>query len=100
MTSEDTDSGTRSLLTEHKYFGMVAEQIVVLMQEKVPALKNSKAHFELTGKDSYELATRPHGHGDIHNLLFQTSMLHVVAFAIQSTNVAHSKLLLCEPYYG
>ena len=50
---------------------MEKDQITILKQEKVPALLNNEAHFSLITKDDkFELETKPHGHGDIHTLLF------------------------------
>lgn len=40
-----------------------------MKQEKVPAMKNNDAHFAQTsGKLLIE--TKPHGHGDVHCLLY------------------------------
>lgn len=37
----------------------------------MPALINSQAHFSLLNKDgNLEIETKPHGHGDIHTLLY------------------------------
>ncbi|CAM9713899.1 unnamed protein product [Chrysoparadoxa australica] len=68
MTSQDTDEATRALLADNNNFGMKEGQIQVIMQDKVPALGDSTAKLVTSG-DPYELETKPHGHGDVHQLL-------------------------------
>eukprot|EP01017_Pseudomicrothorax_dubius_P045185 TRINITY_DN7778_c0_g1_i3.p1 TRINITY_DN7778_c0_g1~~TRINITY_DN7778_c0_g1_i3.p1 ORF type:complete len:422 (+),score=149.67 TRINITY_DN7778_c0_g1_i3:49-1266(+) len=69
MTSDDTHTLTEKLLVENSYFGMPKEQIYLMKQEKVPALLNNNAHFALRS-DAFEIDTKPHGHGDVHTLLY------------------------------
>eukprot|EP00451_Oxyrrhis_marina_P015339 CAMPEP_0204318502 /NCGR_PEP_ID=MMETSP0469-20131031/6570_1 /ASSEMBLY_ACC=CAM_ASM_000384 /TAXON_ID=2969 /ORGANISM="Oxyrrhis marina" /LENGTH=587 /DNA_ID=CAMNT_0051299563 /DNA_START=75 /DNA_END=1838 /DNA_ORIENTATION=+ len=69
MTSGDTHEKTVQLLTENKNFGMAEGQITLMMQEKVPALIDISANFACS---DYALETKPHGHGDVHQLLFST----------------------------
>lgn len=38
---------------------------------QVPALGDSSARLVLSGKDPFALETKPHGHGDVHHLLFR-----------------------------
>lgn len=71
MTSDDTHAQTVKLLEEHKNFGMEDGQILLIKQEKVPAMVNSQALFALEDDDAYAIQTKPHGHGDVHMLLFR-----------------------------
>ena len=71
MTSGDTHSDTLTLLEKHNNFGMEKDQIIILKQEKVPAIVDNDAHFSLIkGENRLEIETKPHGHGDIHTLLY------------------------------
>lgn len=71
MTSDDTHDQTVKLLEDNNYFGMPKDQISFMKQEKVPALINSEAHF-VQKAGTLELETKPHGHGDIHTLIYHT----------------------------
>eukprot|EP00494_Astrolonche_serrata_P032642 UN32911 len=71
MTSGDTHDKTVKLLEDNNYFGMEKEQLYLLKQEKVPALSDTYAHFAQKSDNKYELQTKPHGHGDVHALMFQ-----------------------------
>jgi len=71
MTSDDTDALTRQLLERHKYFGLARDQVVIFKQGKVPALLDNDAHFALDPKDPFQIESKPHGHGDVHTLLYQ-----------------------------
>lgn len=69
MTSDDTHTLTEELLKAHNYFGMSVDQVTIMKQEKVPAFINSDGHLALEhGKLVIE--TKPHGHGDVHTLLY------------------------------
>jgi UDP-N-acetylglucosamine pyrophosphorylase len=67
MVSDDTESAIRALLEEHSYFGLDKSRVVLLKQEKVAALSDANAAFAMS--DAYTVATKPHGHGDVHFLL-------------------------------
>jgi len=69
MTSGDTHQRTINLLKENNNFGMEADQITLMQQEKVPALSDNDGSFCL--KSPYVLMTKPHGHGDVHALMQQ-----------------------------
>ena len=94
MTSDDTDGMTTELLHKHHNFGMTSTQLTIFKQGKVPSLLDNEAHFTLEEGDPYVLDTKPHGHGDVHMLLYQTGIIqrwveqrgrkHVVFF--QDTN--------------
>lgn len=74
MTSDDTYSETVKLLEEKNNYGMLKQQITIIKQEKVPALRDSKARFALV-KNEPLIETKPHGHGDIHTLLYQHGLV-------------------------
>lgn len=60
------------LLNENKYFGLKRQQVYIVQQgDGVPALIDNDAHFALDPKDPYKVVTKPHGHGDIHALLYK-----------------------------
>ena len=94
MTSDDTDTLTQRLLADNNNFGMTASQLTIFKQGKVPSLLDNDAHFTLDDSDKYVLDTKPHGHGDVHMLLYQTGIIqrwvkeagrkHVIFF--QDTN--------------
>ena len=67
MTSDDTHAATLELLEKHNYYGMNKDNVTIVKQEKVPAMTNVNAQFELT--KNFEIVTKPHGHGDVHMLL-------------------------------
>eukprot|EP01062_Namystynia_karyoxenos_P018910 TRINITY_DN17055_c0_g1_i1.p1 TRINITY_DN17055_c0_g1~~TRINITY_DN17055_c0_g1_i1.p1 ORF type:complete len:697 (+),score=202.60 TRINITY_DN17055_c0_g1_i1:92-2092(+) len=71
MTSDDTHEKTQQLLREQDNFGLAPGQITLVKQGKVPALANGAAHFATAPGDPYTLLTKPHGHGDVHQLLHQ-----------------------------
>jgi len=75
MTSGDTDAPTRQLLQEHDNFGMEDGQIRIVTQDKVAALKDGNAGLALQDDDRWELQTKPHGHGDVHHLLFREGLV-------------------------
>lgn len=70
MTSGDTDPATRQLLADNNNFGFEDDQVQIVCQDKVAALKDGNAGLSL-GADRWEIETKPHGHGDVHHLLFR-----------------------------
>jgi UDP-sugar pyrophosphorylase len=74
MTSGDTDAPTRALLEAEGYMGLAKSQVTIMMQDKVPALQDNLARLVVDGKDRWSLATKPHGHGDVHHLLHRTGL--------------------------
>jgi UDP-sugar pyrophosphorylase len=74
MTSGDTDAGTRKLLESSNYYGMQPDQIIIVTQDKVPALKDGQAGLALSEKSRWAVDTKPHGHGDVHHLLYKTGL--------------------------
>ena len=71
MTSGDTHEKTVSLLKTHGYYGMRPGQISIVKQNKIPAILDNDCHLALE-KDKLLIETKPHGHGDIHYLLYQS----------------------------
>eukprot|EP00457_Paulinella_chromatophora_P003361 gb/GEZN01003368.1/.p1 GENE.gb/GEZN01003368.1/~~gb/GEZN01003368.1/.p1 ORF type:complete len:666 (-),score=109.55 gb/GEZN01003368.1/:197-2167(-) len=74
MTSGDTNDKTVALLKANNDFGMAKGQITILKQELVPAMSNNKAHFVTEDNDKYMLSCKPHGHGDVHQLLYSSGL--------------------------
>lgn len=68
MTSSDTHDKTVRLLEEHDYYGLKKEQIVILQQERVPALANNEALMAFS-EEAGAIQMKPHGHGDVHSLI-------------------------------
>lgn len=75
MTSGDTDQPTRDLLKANDYFGMDEDMVTIVMQDKVPALNNNNAALALDDDDRWKVQTKPHGHGDVHHLLFREGLV-------------------------
>lgn len=71
MTSGDTDPLTRQLLKDNNNFGMEDDQIQIVCQDKVAALKDSMAGLSVNSNNRWEIETKPHGHGDVHHLLYR-----------------------------
>lgn len=74
MTSDDTHKKTLDLLEEHNYFGLKREQVSIIKQEKVPAFIDNDATFSLN-PEKLEIETKPHGHGDVHKLLYSQGIV-------------------------
>lgn len=55
MTSEDTHSKTLELIRAHNNFGMIEEQITIVKQELVPALKDLDCNFAQDEHDPYKV---------------------------------------------
>ncbi|XP_024394251.1 UDP-sugar pyrophosphorylase [Physcomitrium patens] len=75
MTSDDTHLKTQTLLEDNKYFGMSPNQVHLLKQEKVACLADNDARIALDPSDSYAIQTKPHGHGDVHAVLYNSGLL-------------------------
>ena len=73
MTSNDTNAKTVALLETNNYFGMDKDQITIVQQgQGVPALENNNARIAVVGKT---ILTKPHGHGDVHALLYSNNVV-------------------------
>lgn len=69
MTSDDTHEKTVAVLKKNSYFGLEESQIDMVKQDKVPALLDIDANLSIkTGP--LQVDTKPHGHGDVHMVLF------------------------------
>ncbi|XWS15182.1 hypothetical protein CRYUN_Cryun35bG0072400 [Craigia yunnanensis] len=77
MTSDDTHTRTLDLLESHSYFGMKPTQVKLLKQEKVACLDDNDARLALDPHNKYKIQTKPHGHGDVHSLLYSSDLLNV-----------------------
>jgi len=73
MTSGDTHLKTVELLQRENYFGMDAKHVILMQQEKAPALMDADGRIAVkNGK----VETKPHGHGDVHSLLYDRGLPH------------------------
>lgn len=75
MTSGDTDPLTRQLLADNNNFGMDDDMVTIVTQDKVAALKDGSAGLALDDDDRWSVQTKPHGHGDVHHLLFREGLV-------------------------
>jgi UDP-sugar pyrophosphorylase len=75
MTSGDTDELTRKLLQDNDNFGMDEDLVSIVMQDKVAALKDVNAGLALEDDNRWALQTKPHGHGDVHHLLYREGIV-------------------------
>ncbi|KAL7543336.1 hypothetical protein ACHAWF_007371 [Thalassiosira exigua] len=73
MTSDDTDPPTRQLLADHENFGFDEGQVTIVKQDKVAALSNVDAGLSLASR--WVVETKPHGHGDVHHLLYRSGLV-------------------------
>ena len=73
MTSGDTDPLTRQLLKDNNNFGFDEGQVIIVKQDKVCALKDGNAGLSM--KSKWEIETKPHGHGDVHHLLYREGLV-------------------------
>lgn len=76
MTSDDTHQDTIELLHKHCNFGLDADQITLLKQEKVASLVDNEAKFAINMRTGL-VETKPHGHGDVHTLLHSSGTLRL-----------------------
>lgn len=74
MTSDDTDPLTRQLLAENDNFGFDKDQVTIIKQEKVAALSSTNAALSMSSK--WIIETKPHGHGDVHHLLYKSGLVN------------------------
>lgn len=75
MTSGDTDPLTRQLLKDNNYFGRDPDLVTIVTQDKVAALKDGNAGLALDDDDRWSVQTKPHGHGDVHHLLYREGIV-------------------------
>lgn len=60
-----------SELESHDFFGLDKENITLMRQAEVPSIVDMKGTLAL--KPDGHLLLKPHGHGDIHTLLYQVA---------------------------
>jgi UDP-sugar pyrophosphorylase len=72
MVSDDTDAKTRASLEANNWYGLKKEQVHILKQELVPAIADNDGRLAL--EEKYKLILKPHGHGDIHMLLYTSGL--------------------------
>ena len=72
MVSDDTMEKTSNILETNSYFGLQREQVSLVRQGKVPALLDAHAH--ICKSDRYVVEAKPHGHGDVHSLLYHSKL--------------------------
>lgn len=68
MTSDDTHAKTKALIDSEKRFGL--SSIFLLKQDKVASIVDSEGRMQVD-EDGLPV-TKPHGHGDVHSLLFRS----------------------------
>ena len=74
MVSNDTRKGTEKLLAANKNFGLDDDQIYIVQQGSgVPALLDNNGKFSMD-ETTKMIITKPHGHGDIHELLYTSGV--------------------------
>lgn len=71
MTSQSTNKKVKHYLEENNYFGLNKHDVIIIQQINVPSFGDE--HCNLLYKDS-KIISKPHGHGDIHNLLYSVYM--------------------------
>ncbi|XP_057540253.1 UDP-sugar pyrophosphorylase [Amaranthus tricolor] len=76
MTSDDTHARTLELLESNSYFGMKPTQVSLLKQGKVACLADNDAKIAVDPNNKYRIQTKPHGHGDVHSLLYSSGLLN------------------------
>ncbi|KAK8947791.1 UDP-sugar pyrophosphorylase [Platanthera guangdongensis] len=85
MTSYDTHIPTLKLLESNYFFGMKPDQVILIKQEKVACLDDNDARIALDPNDKYMIQNKPHGHSDVHSLLYNSGLLNkwfVTSFSI------------------
>lgn len=73
MVSNDTHDRTMELLNANDYFGLGRDRVDIIKQENVPALVNNDATIAWD-KENFKIITKPHGHGDVHQLLYHSGV--------------------------
>ena len=73
MVSNDTHDRTVELLERNDYFDLGKENVDIIKQENVPAMIDNSAKIAVD-EGNFKVITKPHGHGDIHNLLYDSGV--------------------------
>lgn len=89
MTSGDTHDQTVNFLKEFDYSLWV--DVHIEMQDKVPAIKDVELNLDVD--ESFNIQTKPHGHGDVHFLIKNSKIIKTwisrgikYVYFIQDTN--------------
>ena len=61
-------------LEKENYYGLDKDYVSLLPQIEVPAIWDSSCQLAL--QEDGHLILKPHGHGDIHTLLYQVLFFH------------------------
>lgn len=73
MVSDDTHDKTIELLEKFDYFDLNKEHVYIIKQVNVPAILDAaKIAFD---RENKKILTKPHGHGDVHCLLFKSGLV-------------------------
>ena len=107
MVSNDTKGHTFKLLKDNKCFGLRRRQIFIVEQGAgVPALADNDAKIVM---QDGKIVTKPHGHGDIHTLLFKDGITkkweqdfgtkYMVLFQVRHRMNSRSKVLEIQRGY-
>jgi UDP-sugar pyrophosphorylase len=76
MVSNDTKEPTIQLLEDNNCFGLQKEQLFLVEQGAgVPALSDNDAKFAMDSANPCKVSTKPHGHGDIHALMYRDGII-------------------------
>lgn len=73
QVSDDTEAKTMDLLNSKNYFNYKKEWVDMVKQENVPALIDNSGSIAFD-QTTFKITTKPHGHGDIHTLLYQSGV--------------------------
>jgi len=73
MVSDDTHDRTVKLLERFNYFDLDRDHLDIVKQENVPALLDNDGKIALVD-GHLKIITKPHGHGDVHTLLYQNNV--------------------------
>eukprot|EP01083_Nonionella_stella_P095877 269290_1 len=97
---------TKQLLQDNAYFGLRmrddehCDQFTFLAQELVASFANNECEFALD--EDYRVLEKPHGHGDVHSLMYQTGTAHKWhkngiqwIICLQDTNAVAIRSLAC-----
>ena len=60
---------TVNYLKENNYFGMSEDQVYVMMQDCIPAVRNLEGEIAVDAQG--HIIKKPHGHGDVHFCLYR-----------------------------
>lgn len=74
MLSDDTEAATKLLFAESSNFGLSSDQLYFMKQEDVAALIDNDARLARSDDSRYRIAMKPHGHGDVHSLLYSSGV--------------------------